>query len=117
SGDTGGNSGTPESTVNILKPHTPSATNPAISASEPGTNPPQKATSQDSWEAAACRFAASADRSMVGGIEFNGMSAIVVVPPATDARVAVPNPSHPGRPVSSTCTCESSSPGKTPRSP
>ena len=40
------------------------------------------------------------------------MSQIVVIPPASAARVAVANPSHSVRPGSLTCTCESTSAGQ-----
>src|SRR5258705_4695388 len=46
----------------------------------------------------------------------NGMSTIVVTPPAAAARVAVSNPSHSVRPGSLTCTCVSTIPGDTTRS-
>ena len=47
--------------------------------------PPQNATSQLSFPEAAVRFVSSAATVVVGGIEFSGMSTIVVVPPATAA--------------------------------
>ena len=54
---------------------------------------------------------------VVGGSEFNGISTMVVIPPAAAARVAVANPSHSVRPGSLTCTCESTSPGMITRLP
>ena len=45
------------------------------------------------------------------------MSTIVVTPPAAAARVAVSKPSHSVRPGSLTCTCVSTRPGETTRSP
>ena len=60
----------------------------------PGTAPPQNPTSTWHFPAAAARFAGNAAASVVGGIEFSGMSTIVVMPPAAAARVAVAKPSQ-----------------------
>ena len=48
---------------------------------------------------------------MVGGIEFSGMSMIVVIPPAAAAAVAVAKPSQSVRPGSLTWTWVSTRPG------
>ena len=48
---------------------------------------------------------------VVGGIEFSGMSMIVVTPPRAAAVVAVEKPSHSVRPGSLTCTWVSTTPG------
>ena len=50
-------------------------------------------------------------RVVVGGMELRGMSTMVVIPPATAARVAVAKPSHSVRPGSLTCTWLSTRPG------
>ena len=47
----------------------------------------------------------------MAGMEFNGMSMIVVTPPAAAALVADAKPSHSVRPGSLTCTWVSTSPG------
>ncbi len=47
----------------------------------------------------------------MGGIEFSGMSMMVVMPPAAAARVALAKPSHKVRPGSLTCTWVSVKPG------
>ena len=82
-----------------------------------GTAPPQKPTSTWHCPEAACRLAASAAIETVGGKLFSGMSMIVVIPPAAAARVAVANPSQSVRPGSFTCTCGSTNPGNSARSP
>ncbi len=94
-----------------LKPKTPASCSAGRSAALAGTAPPQKPTSTAHWPAAACRFASSAAKSVVGGIEFSGMSMIVVTPPAAAALVAVAKPSQSVRPGSLTCTWVSTRPG------
>ena len=113
----GGNSPTPESAMNILKPHTPSPASGRMSGIDPGTTPPQKATSTESFPSAAVRFLASASTLVVGGMLFSGMSTMVVAPPAAAAIVAVAKPSQSLRPGSLTWTCVSTRPGRTMRSP
>ncbi len=113
----GGNSGTPESSRKHLNPTTPASCSGRSEASLPGTAPPQNATSTQHFPAAAARFSSSAATDVVGGSEFSGMSQIVVTPPAAAARVAVANPSHSVRPGSLTCTCVSTRPGSSARSP
>src|SRR3954454_21071841 len=111
SSSSGGNSGTPESIRKHLTPTAPASIIRGSSPALPGTAPPQKATSTATLPSAACRFTCSARTSTVGGIEFSGMSTIVVTPPAAAARVALSNPSHSVRPGSLTCTWLSTSPG------
>ena len=115
--DSGGNSGRPESMRKHLTPTTPAASSPGRSARFPGTAPPQNATSTAHCPAAAAALARSASTVVVTGSEFSGMSQIVVMPPASAARVAVANPSHSVRPGSFTCTCASTRPGSSGRSP
>src|SRR4051794_35859277 len=106
-----GNSATPESIRKHLKPKTPAACNDASSARLSGTTPPQNPTSTRTCASATARFSSSAAAVVVGGMEFSGMSRIVVTPPAAAARVAVAKPSHSVRPGSLTCTWVSTSPG------
>ena len=94
------NSGTPESTRKHLKPTTPSSSIAANCDALPGTAPPQSATSTRHFSRMAKTFACSASTVVTGGIEFSGMSTIVVTPPAAAARVAVSKPSHFVRPGS-----------------
>ena len=100
-----------------LNPRTPASSSAPSSATFPGTAPPQNATSTAHCPAAAVTLARSASTVVVTGSEFSGMSQIVVIPPARAARVADANPSHSVRPGSSTCTCESTRPGSSGRSP
>ena len=113
SGDSGGNSSTPESGRKHLKPKTPASCSARRSPGLPGIAPPQKPTSTK--HLAACGglpldLAAPAT-SVVGGMQLSGMSMIVVTPPAAAARVAVAKPSHSVRPGSLTCTWVSTRPG------
>ena len=100
-----------------LKPATPA------SASAPGVrrfcpvNPPHGAQSTQHWPPAATRLASSAATVVVSGRQFRGISISVVYPPAAAARVAVAKPSHSVLPGSLMCTCESTNPGKSTRSP
>src|SRR6202011_4677486 len=98
-----------------LNPYTPAAASGPRSSTLPGTAPPQKPTSTKDCPAAARRLTSSADTGVVGGIEFSGMSTMVVTPPAAAARVAVAKPSQSVRPGSLTCTWVSTSPGETTR--
>ena len=107
----GGNSGTPESMRKTLVPNAPAACRPGSQAALPGTAPPQKPTSTWIWPAAISRLIRSAPALVVGGIEFSGMSMIVVIPPAAAARVAEANPSQSSRPGSLTWTWVSTRPG------
>ena len=79
----------------------------------PGTTPPQNPTSTWHLPRAAARFASSPSTVVVGGMLLSGISTIVVTPPAAAARVACSKPSHSARPGSLTCTCVSTSPGRT----
>ena len=54
---------------------------------------------------------------VVAGTELRGISTSVVTPPAAAARVAVRKPSQSVRPGSLMCTCVSTKPGSTGRSP
>ena len=105
------NSSTPESSRKHLKPNTPASCSGARSGTFPGTAPPQKPTSTCTCPSATGRFSSRSATVVVAGIEFSGMSRIVVTPPAAAARVAVAKPSHSVRPGSLTCTCVSTSPG------
>ena len=107
----------PESIRKHLKPTTPASSSGPMSAALPGTAPPQNATSTAHFPNAAVTLARSASTDVVTGVEFSGMSQMVVIPPASAARVAVANPSHSVRPGSFTWTCESTSPGSSGRSP
>ena len=77
----------------------------------PGTAPPQKPMSTNAWGAATSCLSSSAGPLTVDGIEFSGMSMIVVTPPAAAALVAVAKPSQSVRPGSLTCTWASTRPG------
>lgn len=66
----------------------------------PGITPPQNPTSAQHWPRAVCRLISRFCKVVVGGIEFNGISTTVVIPPATAARVPVQKPSHSVRPGS-----------------
>ncbi len=94
-----------------LKPNTPASCSAGRSAAFAGTAPPQNPTSTAHWPSAAARLASRAATSMVGGIEFSGMSMIVVTPPAAAAAVAVAKPSQSVRPGSLTWTWVSTRPG------
>ena len=106
-----GNSSTPESARKHLKPKTPSSCSGRRSLTLPGMAPPQKPTSMKQLSCAALRFTSSAATSTVGGRLFNGMSMMVVTPPAAAALVALAKPSHSVRPGSLTCTWVSTRPG------
>src|SRR4029079_9013997 len=105
------NSGTPESTRKHLKPATPSSSIAQMLGALSGTAPPRSATSARRFPRSAATFARTASTVTVGGMEFSGMSTIVVTPPAAAARVAVSKPSHSVRPGSLTCTWVSTRPG------
>ena len=77
----------------------------------PGTAPPQKPTSTNAWSPATSRLSLRPSTVVVGGMEFSGMSRIVVTPPAAAARVAEAKPSHSVRPGSLTWTWVSTRPG------
>ena len=109
--------GDPRVDEEALEPDDPGVEQPRELGRFPGTAPPQNATSTAHCPAAAATLARSASTVVVTGEEFSGMSQIVVTPPARAARVAVANPSHSVRPGSLTCTCESTSPGSSGRSP
>ena len=61
----------------------------AIWSMLPGTAPPQKPTSTESLPWAASSLASRLLTVVVGGLEFSGMSRMVVMPPARPARVAL----------------------------
>jgi hypothetical protein len=111
------NSSTPDSTMKHLKPMTPASSRGRSSLALPGTAPPQKPTSTQSCPAAAASFSWKWGTVVVGGMLLSGMSTRVVTPPAAAARVALRKPSHSVRPGSLMCTCESTMPGMTTRSP
>jgi hypothetical protein len=73
---------------------------PMQHTSFPGMTPPQKPTSAQHWPCAVCRLISRFCKVVVGGIEFNGISTTVVIPPATAARVPVQKPSQSVRPGS-----------------
>ncbi len=108
---TGGNSLTPLSTRNALKPSTPASISGRRSAPLPGTTPPQKPTSMCTAPRAASRLAANPSVVVVGGTQLSGMSTRVVTPPAAAAAVALANPSHAVRPGSLTWTWVFDQPG------
>ena len=107
----------PESMRKHLNPMTPASSSGPICLALPGTAPAQNATSTAHFPVAAATFTANASTLVVTGEEFSGMSQMVVTPPASAARVALANPSHSVRPGSFTCTCESTRPGSSGRSP
>ena len=111
------NSGTPDGTRKHLNPRTPASTSASSSPALSGTTPPQNPTSTCTRPRAAARFASSAATVVVAGTLLSGMSTIAVTPPAAAARVAVSKPSQSVRPGSLTCTCVSTRPGDTTRSP
>ena len=106
-----GNSSTPECSRKHLKPNTPSSCSGRRSALLPGTAPPQNPTSTNAWSSATSRLSLRPSTVVVGGMEFSGMSMMVVTPPAAAARVADAKPSHSVRPGSLTWTCVSTRPG------
>ena len=108
---TGGNSAIPESIKNDLTPSTPAVNNSSKSSILCGTTPPQKPQSTQSLSLTAANFSSKAVLVIVTGIQFNGISTKVVIPPAAAAWVAVLKPSHSVRPGSLICTCESTKPG------
>src|SRR5262249_24842145 len=101
----------PDGTKNDLNPRTPHSINDCNAPVFPGTTPPQNPVSTKHWPSAALNFSRNASVVVVAGIEFKGMSMIVVTPPAAAARVAVANPSQCVRPGSFTWTCVSARPG------
>ena len=113
SGSTWANSGTPLGLMNALKPTTPRPASSSMAARLPGTSPPHSAKSTRARPRAAATFASNAAPSSVGGIEFSGMSAQQVTPPAASAAVPVSQPSQSARPGSSMWTCPSTIPGST----
>ncbi len=110
---TGGNSSTPDGSRKHLKPITPASHSGRSWAVLPGTIPPQNPRSTASASRAAACFTRSDATSIVGGMEFSGMSTRVVTPPSAAARVAVAKPSHSVRPGSLMCTWVSTFPGST----
>src|SRR5579859_4406754 len=112
-----GKSSTPDSTRKHLNATHPASASARSSATLPGTTPPVNATSTASCPSVAAAFASNAASVVVGGDALSGMSTIVVTPPAAAARVAVAKPSHSLRPGSLTCTCVSTRPGMSTRSP
>ena len=66
----------------------------------PGTTPPQKPTSTQSFPAVAANFSRNPAAVVVAGMLLSGISISVVIPPAAAARVAVEKPSHSVRPGS-----------------
>ena len=94
-----------------MNPKTPASCRGRRSAVLPGIAPPQNPTSMWRLPCVASIFASRAAVFTVGGIEFSGMSMIVVTPPAAAARVALANPSQSVRPGSFTCTWVSTRPG------
>ena len=79
----------PECAVKHLNPKTPLSHRGAIWSMLPGTAPPQKPTSTESLPWAASSLASRLATVVVGGLEFSGMSRMVVMPPARPARVAL----------------------------
>ncbi len=63
-----------------MNPKTPSSWRGRRSARFPGTAPPQNPTSTNTWSAATSRLSFRFATVVVGGIEFSGMSMIVVTP-------------------------------------
>ncbi len=94
-----------------MKPNTPAACSGARSAVLPGIAPPHRPVSTNSWPSVAFRLASRPSTVVVGGIEFSGMSTMVVTPPAAAARVALAKPSQSVRPGSFTWTWLSTRPG------
>src|SRR3954469_5777063 len=101
--------------MNALTPTTPQAASSRSRSASSSTRPPQSAKSTIARSDAISYFTSNASASSVGGIEFSGMSAIVVVPPAAAPRVAASQPSQSARPGSFTWTCASTTPGRTTR--
>jgi hypothetical protein len=85
-----------------LKPTTPASQSLPSSSLLPGTTPPQNPQSTCNFLSATASFFWNAATVVVAGIEFSGMSTIVVTPPAAAARVALSNPSQSVRPGSLT---------------
>ena len=118
-----GNSSIPECVRNALNPKTPFSINPSSSFSLPGTTPPQNPQWAFSFVPIAIggksgkklneerNFSSKAFEVVVTGVEFNGMSTNVVMPPAIAALVAVSKPSQSVLPGSLICTCGSVTPG------
>src|SRR5277367_1906146 len=111
------NSSTPLGTRKHLNPKTPASHSAGSSSEFPGTTPPQNPVSTQSFPAAAASFSRNAAAVVVAGMLFSGISIKVVTPPAAAARVAVENPSQSARPGSLMCTCVSTTPGITTKSP
>jgi hypothetical protein len=107
----------PLATIKILNPNTPAFQSAGSSSEFPGTTPPQNPASTQSFPAAAASFSRNAAAEVVAGMLFRGISINVVTPPAAAARVAVENPSQSARPGSLICTCVSTTPGITTKSP
>src|SRR6266850_7690446 len=99
--------------MNAFTPTTPHAASSRRRSTSASTSPPHSAKSTTALSDAASYFRSNAFASIVGGTEFSGMSAMVVVPPAAAPRVAASHPSQPARPGSLTCTCASTTPGRT----
>ena len=105
----------PVSHMKALNPITPSPASSSSRSGLPGTRPPQSARSTWAAPLAAAAFAAKPAALTVAGIEFSGMSAAHVAPPAASARVPVATPSQWARPGSFRWTCTSTAPGSTSR--
>ena len=72
-----------------LKPKTPRSHRGANWSILPGTAPPQKPTSTESRPVVDAILVSRLATVVVAGLEFSGMSRIVVMPPASPARVAL----------------------------
>src|SRR4029077_19510578 len=96
----GANSSTPLGTRKHLNPNTPLSHSGRSSAAFPGTTPPQKPTSTQSFPAVAASFSRNPAAVVVAGMLLSGISMRVVIPPAAAARVAVEKPSQSVRPGS-----------------
>ncbi|EDK41222.1 hypothetical protein PGUG_05321 [Meyerozyma guilliermondii ATCC 6260] len=89
-----GNSSTPLSIINALKPRTPMEINGIRWSTLVGIKPPQNPTSTQVCPRAALILRLKFATVVVGGMAFNGISITVVTPPDAAALVPVAKPSH-----------------------